>query len=297
VRILLTGSAGRIGRAIFNALSPHHDVVGLDRSPFSTTRFVGDVADEMLLAQAMAGADAIIHTAALHAPHVGRVADAEFLRINVLGLQTLTRMARDFGVRTLVYTSTTALYGEAVEPGQCTWIDERTEPRPKTIYHRTKLQAEAWLAEEAGHDLAVRVVRMSRCFPEQAHEMALYRLHRGIDARDVASAHVAALQTRGAPFQRYIASGRTPFLREDLDALASAPRDVLAVRCPALLTEFERRGWPLPRSIDRIYDASAAERALDWRCRFGFEEVLAQHDAQSLEVLPLSPWFRDPTTE
>jgi len=272
-------------------------MVGLDRQPFSTTRFVGDVADARVLRAAMPGVEAIIHTAALHAPHVGIVDEAEFARVNLEGLRLLLDIAAEHGVRTLVYTSTTALYGDAVEPGSCTWIDEATVPRPKTVYHRTKLEAESMLEAAAGPQLGVRVIRMSRCFPEAADQMAVYRLHRGIDARDVADAHMAALSTNGATFQRYIASGRTPFQREDADALAHDPREVLAMRCPALVDAFERRGWPLSRSIDRVYDASAARNALGWQSRYGFEEVLAQHDQRSLEVLPRSHWHRDRTTE
>jgi len=45
------------------------------------------------------------------------------------------------------------------------------------------------LREDAGRDgLAVTVLRLSRCFAEPAPLMAAYRLHRGIDARAVASA-------------------------------------------------------------------------------------------------------------
>lgn len=45
MKILLTGSSGRIGRAIFGALAAAHEVVGLDRSPFATTRIIADVTD------------------------------------------------------------------------------------------------------------------------------------------------------------------------------------------------------------------------------------------------------------
>ena len=75
MRIVLTGSSGRIGRAIYNALAADHDVIGIDRIPFGTTAVVGDLVDGELLEHAMEGADAVIHAAALHAPHVDTVAD------------------------------------------------------------------------------------------------------------------------------------------------------------------------------------------------------------------------------
>lgn len=298
MKVLLTGSSGRIGRAIFGALAEEVEVIGLDRNPFSTTRLVGSFAEPALLRRAMTGVDAVIHTAALHAPHVGVETDESFAKINIEALRELVSISKDSGVRKLIYTSTTALYGNAIEPGRCTWVDESTRPDPKTIYHSTKLEAESILEAAAGPELAVRVIRMSRCFPESADRMALYRLHRGIDARDVADAHVAALRVDDpTSFRRYIASGSTPFAPGDAEALATDAPAVMSLRCPSLVEEFERRGWELPKVIDRVYDPGFASESLGWQSRYGFKEVLAQLERRSLEVLPPTLWFRDRTTE
>lgn len=274
-----------MGRAIYGALAARHDVVGFDRNPFNTTRHVADLGDTRALRNALAGVDAVIHAAALHAPHVGLVPDAEFQRVNVEGTRTLAMLAREAGVSRFVFTSTTALYGHAIVPGHCTWITERTPPQPRTVYHRSKLAAEQWLEEAASPGFQVRVIRMSRCFPEIPERMLLYRLHRGIDVRDVADAHAAALRNTGPMFQRYIASGATPFGPEDCQRLVSEPRAVLARRCPQWLAEYDRRGWTLP-VIDRIHDASAASEGLGWRSQYGPEAVLAQLGERSIEVLP-----------
>jgi len=286
VRIVLTGSSGRVGRAIFSALAGTHEVIGIDRSPFSTTHFVGDFADMGLLSSAMARADAVIHAAALHAPHVGIVPDAEFRRINVEGTRMLAAAAVEAGVQRLVFTSTTALYGDAVSAETCTFINEETPPRPKSIYHRTKLEAEQALEEIAGPHLAVRVLRMSRSFPEPADVMAAYRLHRGVDIRDVADAHLLALTNAGDDFQRHILSGGTPFAACDCNDLARDAASILRQRMPALADAFAQRGWALPATIDRIYSPLQAKRSLGWTSRYGFEEVLAQLTRRSPEVLP-----------
>ncbi len=55
MKILLTGSSGRIGRAIFGALAAAHEVVGLDRSPFATTRIIADVTDRQAVTRAVQG--------------------------------------------------------------------------------------------------------------------------------------------------------------------------------------------------------------------------------------------------
>lgn len=285
MKVVLTGSSGRVGRAIFAALTLEHDVVGVDRVPFATTRLVGDFTDADLIDRALDGADAVIHAAAFHAPHVGLVPDYEFERVNVDGTARLAKVAMAAGVARFVLTSTTALYGHAKVAGKCTWIDEDLEPQPVSIYHRTKLAAEHALEGVAAEGFAVRALRMSRSFPENADAMAAYRLHRGVDVRDVADAHAAALTNRGPAFQRYIVSGTTPFHRSDCAELAADAPSVIELRAPALATAFRARGWKLPPTIDRIYAPQAAEGGLGWRSALGFEEVLAQLDRRSLEVL------------
>jgi UDP-glucose 4-epimerase len=291
MRVLITGAAGRIGRAICAQLHSTHQVMGLDRVPSPTTQWHGDVGDAVLLAQALRNVDAVVHTAALHAPHVGQVSDAEFDRVNVQGTATLLRLALAAGVRRIVFTSTTALYGAAsTQPGTAVWVDEALVPQPRTVYHRSKLAAEALLADAAAlhGDLAVTVLRMSRCFAEPAPLMAAYRLHRGVDARDVAQAHVLALQASEPGLRCFVISGATPFVHDDLPALYADAPAVLRRRAPALVEAFHRRGWALPASIDRVCSAARAQHVLGWRPQHGFEEVLAILDRGGAEVLPVS---------
>lgn len=297
VKALITGSSGRIGRAIYNVIAANHEAVGLDRSPFSCSSLIGDFTDSRLLRSALQGVDVVFHTASYHAPHVGLVSDREFERVNVAGVQQLLEAAQQAGVKQVVYTSTTALYGDAVAEQGCTWIDESVMPQPKTVYHRTKLEAEQILADWSGAGLTRSVIRMSRCFPQPADQMSVLRLHRGIDVRDVADAHVAALALPAGSFSKFVVSGSTPFQREDLEQLGCDAVEVLRLRCPELVAEHERRGWPLPSVIDRVYDNAAMRRALGWEPAFGFNEVLAQVDRRSLEVLPYTRGFVDRTVD
>jgi nucleoside-diphosphate-sugar epimerase len=273
---------------VFVRLALEHEVLGLDRSPSSTAQFTGDVANESLLRRALRGVDAIVHTAALHAPHVGIAAASEFRRINVGATRLLAERALAAGIHRFVFTSTTALYGTAATPpAQAGWLDERLVPQPRTIYHETKLEAERLLAEmAAGSNLRVTALRMSRCFPEPAPRMAVYRLHRGVDARDVADAHARALGSERPGFCAYVISGATPFLRDDAEQLFDDAAGVIHNRAPRLAEAFVRRGWKLPHLIDRVCDPGLAMKELGWRPRYGFEEVLKMLDEGSSEVLP-----------
>jgi nucleoside-diphosphate-sugar epimerase len=287
MKIAITGTSGRIGRAIHFNLCRQHQVVGVDRTVASVTTHLGEVTDYKHLAKAFNGVDAVIHTAALHAPHVGVFPGDKFYRINVKGTENVVRAARACGVRTLVFTSTTALYGHASRhPYEATWIDEKTVPKPKTVYHRTKLEAEAFLQAEAGPDLRVTTLRMSRCFPEPAPIMAIYRIHRGVDARDVAEGHRLALAPADENYRMFILSGTTPFKREDRAKLKTNPENVLRERCPEICELFTERNWELPKSIGRVYDSSEAQSELGWRPVHGFESVVKMLDEQIPEVLP-----------
>ena len=66
MKIVVTGTSGRIGRAIHFHLSKSHDVIGIDRSPASATTIISDINNLNTLEKALDGADAVIHTAALH---------------------------------------------------------------------------------------------------------------------------------------------------------------------------------------------------------------------------------------
>lgn len=288
MKVLVTGSAGRVGRAIYIKLMREYEVVGLDKTPCSTADFVGDIRDIDLLNEVVEGIDVVVHTAALHAPHVGLVDEGMFQSVNVEATRQLALAGARAGLKHFVFTSTTALYGHASTPsGRAGWITEQTVPQPKSVYHRSKILAEQALQTiSTEHSLPVTVLQMSRCFPEPADLMAIYRLTRGIDARDVATAHLCAIQKRLAGYNRFIISGTTPFSRADCERLYQNAPAVITEKCPELVSAFKQRCWSLPKSLDRVYDASAARQQLDWLPKHDFKRVLDMLDTETAEVLP-----------
>lgn len=289
-KIVITGSSGRIGRALHWNLCQDYCVTGIDISPSSATSRIVDIRDYNGLLKSFEGADTVFHSAALHAPHVGIASEKDFYDINVNATEKICRAALETGVSQIVFTSTTALFGYAnCGKGNAIWIDEQTIPEPKTVYHKTKVEAEHLIEEYASKDLAISVIRMSRCFPEPVQIMAVYRLHRGVDYRDVAQAHLLAAQHKKDKFfDIYIISGTTPFLKSDSQMLFENPEIVIRERQPLLANEFDKRGWKFPSSIDRVYDSSYARRTLNWKSTRGPMEVIKQFDNSDFEILPPS---------
>jgi UDP-glucose 4-epimerase len=71
MRILVTGAAGLIGSGVAARLRLDHDVIGLDLRTGEQVDLVADCSDVAGWRGRAGRVDAIVHTAALHAPRVG----------------------------------------------------------------------------------------------------------------------------------------------------------------------------------------------------------------------------------
>ena len=274
MRILVTGAAGLIGHGVAERLFDEHEVVGLDMVAGPHVALAGDCFDVAEWRHRLGRIDAVVHTAALHAPHIGRRSEEEFRRTNVEATERLLDFASGAAASHFVLTSTTSLYGHALQAAdRAVWVDERLEPRPRDIYDETKLEAEQLVAS-AGNAMVVTSLRMSRCFPERADVMAWYRLYRGIDRRDVADAHALALGRQGKP-ATYVISAATPFERSDCEELLTDAAAVTERRVPGLMDRMIAKGWAPPKSVDRIYDCSLAASELGFAPRHGIESCIA----------------------
>jgi UDP-glucose 4-epimerase len=267
MKVLVTGSSGRVGGAIAARLSLRHHVTGVDLRPGALTTALGDIRDTATLAGLCAGLDAVVHTAALHVPDLAARTAAEFQSVNVDATRRLLQVCGEAGIGRFVYTSTTSIYGEALVPegGAAVWVTEELTPRPRDAYDETKLAAEAACADAAHAGLSCISLRMSRCFTEEPHLVAIYRLYRGVDAEDVAQAHELALASTPATFEIYNVSAPSPFGAADCPRLLTDAAAVLLERHPWARAEFARRGWLLPQSIDRVYVVDKAITELGYR--------------------------------
>jgi len=129
-KVLITGADGFIGSHLTEALvRAGHDVRAfvyynsfgsrgwLDRSPAEITKsldvFSGDVRDPNGVRTAMKGCDVVFHLAALIAIPYSYHSPASYVDTNVTGTLNIVQAARDLGVRRVLHTSTSEVYGTA----------------------------------------------------------------------------------------------------------------------------------------------------------------------------------------
>ena len=124
--------------------------------------------------------------------------------------------------------------------------------------------------------LTTVILRLARCFPEAAHEVAFYRMYRGVDRRDVAEAHLRAVLATVSGSTTVNIAGPSPFHPDDMSAIWDDPWSVIERRVPGVRASFERRGWPLPQRIDRVYAIEKARRVLDTTLASGLPSSCAR---------------------
>ena len=276
MRVLVTGSSGRIGSKVAERLALDMDVTGIDLCPGDYTTHVGNFTDASLLDSIMVDVQAVVHCAAYHAPHIGLVDDNLFQEVNVNGTERLLEKALAHRVNRFVYTSTTSVYGCTTRPKlEASWVTEQLEPNPEDIYDTTKLAAEELCEQASKSGLDTIVLRMSRCFPEPDFLQVFYRLYRGVDAKDVAEAHLLAIRSLSKGFHTFNISADTPFVKEDCKILLENPWDVIDQCFPKAKKLFQRKGWKLPGSIDRVYVIEKAKQMLHFKPTRNFEKILA----------------------
>ena len=98
---------------------------------------------------------------------------------------------------------------------------------------------------------------------------------RRVDLEDVVSAHRLALERAPAiGFAKYVISATTPFRREDLAELRADAPGVVARSFPDGRELYERQGWRMFPSIERVYVNAKARSELGWEPGWSFARVL-----------------------
>jgi UDP-glucose 4-epimerase len=153
MRVLVTGGAGYIGSVVAAQLiAAGHEVTVLDdlstgyaeAVPTGATFVKGTLRD--CAAEILAdGAEAVLHFAANSLVGESVANPAKYWSNNLGGSLALFEAMREIGVRTIVFSSTAAVYGEP----ERTPIDETALTRPTSPYGASKVAVDTTLTEFA----------------------------------------------------------------------------------------------------------------------------------------------------
>lgn len=244
MKIFLTGATGFVGYHVARALAAEGiDLRLLVRKSSNLKNLegitgethVGDLAEPESLRSAIAGCDAVVHVAADYRLWIPDP-DAMY-RANVDGTRELLRLAREAGVRRVVYTSSVATMHFFTDG---TVSDEETPVSLADMvghYKRSKFLAEREAIQAANvgqqvmilnpttpigpHD--VKPTPTGRIFVDFLKRKFPAYVDTGlnlVDVNEVARAHVLAL-TKGTPGRQYILGGENLTLKQILDKMSA----------------------------------------------------------------------------
>jgi UDP-glucose 4-epimerase len=146
-KLMITGGAGYIGSVLTAYLLDHgYEVVVLDNlttghsnSIDSRANFIeASILDKSQLTKALIGIDTVIHCAAKSLVEESAANPEIYNQINIDGVRILLEAMSDARVKNIIFSSTAAVYGHAVDQP----ISENTPIEPVNPYGKSKAEAE-----------------------------------------------------------------------------------------------------------------------------------------------------------
>jgi len=169
MKILLTGSAGFLGRNLYGHMQKlGHQVVGIDIKKSPTTNFEFNFASAMLPYMFYEfDFDVILHTGAIADVYEAASHPRRAYEVNILGTNEVVNICFEHKIP-LIYASTWEVYGEA----QYLPIDEQHPTLPDHPYNISKLAGELVVRNKL-HPINYCILRMGTLYGPNMRESAV----------------------------------------------------------------------------------------------------------------------------
>lgn len=163
MKILVTGGTGFTGSHLAVRLAAAgHEVLAMDNQKgiawdrlqkAGVKLTLGSVADEKLMRDLIPGCEVIFHLAA--AFRRINLPKSAYWNTNVNAMRSLLKIAKDTGVRKVVYCSTQGVHGNVESPPG----DENSPIKPEDYYQFTKYEGEKVAQEFMQQDMDITILR------------------------------------------------------------------------------------------------------------------------------------------
>jgi UDP-glucose 4-epimerase len=278
MRIVVTGGSGYVGRTVVQWLSADHEVAVYDRQePAADVEHIrGDILDLKALTHAFAGADGVVHLAAIPVPF--RDPDDLVMETNVMGTERVVAAAAAAGVKRLVAASSDSTLGFVFGEGQIVPeyvpIDEQHPLRPRDAYGLSKLIDEE-ICRRYTRAMGIETVCLRYCWVWSEREYGAIeslqaqpqtfvgQLWGYVDVRDVAQAVERSLVASGITHETLFISAKRTFMREPtLELVRSYLPESVELRRPEYFAEEPNRCL---HDYARATRLIGYEPAYDWK--------------------------------
>lgn len=303
MKVLITGAGGSLGRVLAPALAEKgHEPVLFDNRPLETPYpfLLGDATRKEDVLEAVQGADAVVHGAALHGIHLVKYTADDFWNLNVTGTHHIYEAARTHGVRKVLLCSTMGVYGESIVPDAdgVAVVTEALPLRPADIYGLSKKLCEE-LAEfySRRHSVQTIAYRLGMFVPEDFVRYGFRLLKGGVDDRDVAQAFLLGLENESIRFDAFNIMADVPFTLEEFARLKQEPRVVLEERYPGALESVATRGLDLDELLAMwgftYWSTEKAKLELGYQPQHNFSQFYAAFKEGDEAYYPFAnlPWW------
>jgi nucleoside-diphosphate-sugar epimerase len=272
MRIAVTGGNGKAGRWVVRDLREHgHSVLSVDlrHDPWEWDDRcrIADLTDYGQAVEVLAGADAVVHLAAIPAPGIRPAADT--FRINATSTYNVFAAAEANGLGRVVWASSETVLGLPFDtPPLFAPVDETIEPRPESSYALSKVAGETMAAQFARRTGVPHVgLRISNimepgdyaAFPGYWADAQLrkWNLWGYVDARDVAQACRLGLAAD-------VAGAEVCIVAADDTVMTRDSADLMAEVFPTVPVRRALHGRETLLSIDRARQVLGYAPAHHW---------------------------------
>ncbi|HKZ29346.1 MAG TPA: NAD(P)-dependent oxidoreductase [Acidimicrobiia bacterium] len=272
-KVVVTGGSGKAGRAVVNELNERgYQTLNVDQTipPASWGwALAADLTDLGQTYEALRGADAVVHLAAIPAPEMRP--EQETFRNNILSTYNVFSAAADLGLEKVVWASSETVLGLPFEKELPDYapIDEQQTPYPESSYALSKLLGEQMAAQfNRRFALPFAGLRISNImepdeyakFPNFWDDPTIrkWNLWGYVDVRDVAQATRLALQLDVPGSEQYIVAATDTVMNRSSQGLMEEVFPTVEIRRD--LGEFETL-----LSIDKARQVLGYEPDYSWR--------------------------------